>query len=45
MYSLLVGGLLLFPWSIAVYIALGALRAARRRAISGKQTEQRGTTS
>ncbi len=38
-YSLLIGGLLLFPWSIAAYIAFGAVRAARRGMICSKQTE------
>jgi hypothetical protein len=36
MYGVLVGALLLFPWSLAIYIALGAFYAARRKCIAGK---------
>lgn len=36
MYSVLIGALLLFPWSLAIYIAFGAFFAARRRCIASK---------
>lgn len=45
MYSVVVTVLLFFPWLLAIHIALGAFRAARRRAIFSKQTGQRGTIS
>ena len=45
MYGLFVGALLLFPWSLAFYIAYGAFCAARRRAITNKRIEQIGTKS
>lgn len=34
MYGLFVGALLLFPWSLAIYIAFGAFYAARRKCIA-----------
>lgn len=37
MYRIFITVLLLFPWSLAVYIAFGAISASRRRAISSKQ--------
>lgn len=40
MYTILITALLLFPWSLALYIAFGALCAARRRAIANKQIKQ-----
>ncbi len=40
MYSVFIAGLLLFPWSLAVYIAFGAFCAARRRGIANKQVKQ-----
>jgi hypothetical protein len=36
MYGVLVGALLLFPWSLAIYIAFGAFKAARRKCIASK---------
>jgi len=36
MYGVLVGALLLFPWSLAIYIAFGAFYAARRKCIASK---------
>ena len=40
MYGIFITVLLLFPWSLAFYIALGALCAARRRAVANKQITQ-----
>ncbi len=38
MYGALIGALLLFPWSLAIYIAIGAFCAARRRVCARKNT-------
>ena len=40
MYRLFMSALLLFPWFLVINIALGALRAARRRTAARKQIEQ-----
>lgn len=37
MFRFLVAGLLLFPWVLAIHIAVGAFRATRRRANAHKQ--------
>lgn len=37
MYRLLMGVLLLFPWSLAIYIAFGSFCAARKRAIANRK--------
>jgi len=36
MYRLLMGALLLFPWSLAIYIAFGSFCATRKRAIANR---------
>ena len=40
MYGILITALLLFPWSLALYIAFGALCAARKRSVANKQMRQ-----
>ena len=40
MYSIVIAALLLFPWSAVIVIAFGTLRAARRRAIASKRTQE-----
>ena len=37
MYGILMGALLLLPWSLAMYIAFGAYRATRRMTILSKR--------
>ena len=40
MYGIFITVLLLFPWSLALYIAFGALCAARKKSIANKQIRQ-----
>lgn len=40
MYGLLMGALLLFPWSLAMYIAFNAFRAARKKAIATRKVSE-----
>ncbi len=45
MFGYLVAALLLFPWVLAIHIAVGAFRVTRRRANAHKQIDQIGTRS
>ena len=42
MYKFLIGAMLVFPWILAIHIALGAFRDTRRRAIANKQGGEGG---
>ncbi len=40
MYRIVIGALLLFPWLLAIYIAFGAFRAARKKRALHKRCER-----